>query len=168
LFGKQAWSLLVHGLPTVLNSPHDLESRARMLLGAHLAGASIEASMLGATHALANPLSAHFGLTHGVAIGVMLPHVIRFNQHHVVHRYGDLADEAGLCATSDPHAGELLARHVTKLVERAGLPTRLADCDVKPEAVPLMAADAAQQWTGRFNPRPVDEASLAALYTGAF
>jgi alcohol dehydrogenase len=168
LFGKQAWALLVHGLPAVLNSPLDTEARAKMLLGAHLAGAAIETSMLGATHALANPLSAHFGVTHGVAIGVMLPHVIRFNQHVVGHRYGELADEAGLCATSDPHAGELLARHVTKLVGRAGLPTRLVDCHVKPERFSQMAAEAVKQWTGQFNPRPVDEASLKALYEGAY
>lgn len=168
LFGKQAWALLVHGLPAVLNSPLDTEARAKMLLGAHLAGAAIETSMLGATHALANPLSAHFGVTHGVAIGVMLPHVIRFNEHVVGHRYGELADEAGLCPTSDPHAGELLARHVTKLVGRAGLPTRLADCEVRPDRFAEMAADALKQWTGRFNPRPVDEASLKALYEGAY
>ena len=35
--------------------------------------------MLGATHALANPLSAHYDMTHGIAIGIMLPHVIRYN-----------------------------------------------------------------------------------------
>lgn len=168
LFGKQAWSLLTHGFPAVLNSPHDSDARAKMLLGAHLAGAAIETSMLGATHALANPLSAYFGVTHGVAIGVMLPHVIRFNQQAVGHRYGELADEAGLCPTSDPHAGELLSRHVTKLVERAGLPTRLAECEVDPGRFNQLAQDAAKQWTGRFNPRPVDEASLRTLYEGAF
>jgi alcohol dehydrogenase len=168
LFSRQAWDLLVHGLPAVVNTPLDSEARAKMLLGAHLAGAAIENSMLGATHALANPLSAHFGVTHGVAIGVMLPHVLRYNQAAVGKRYAELAAEAGLCSKSEPQAGELLAQHVTTLVERAGLPTRLSDCAVDRAMFPQMAAEAAQQWTGRFNPRPVDEPSLRQLYEGAW
>src|SRR5262249_33331441 len=67
LFSRQAWQLLIQGMPAVLERPGDADARARMLLGAHLAGAAIENSMLGATHALANPLSAHFDVTHGVA-----------------------------------------------------------------------------------------------------
>ena len=52
---------------------------ATMQLGAHLAGIAIENSMLGAAHACANPLTARSGLTHGVAIGILFPHVVRFN-----------------------------------------------------------------------------------------
>ena len=54
-----------------------------MLLGAHEAGIAIEQSMLGATHACANPLTARYGTTHGIAIAVMLPHVVRWNAEHV-------------------------------------------------------------------------------------
>ena len=50
-----------------------------MQLGAHLAGLAIEQSMLGAAHACANPLTARFGLTHGVALAILLPHVVRWN-----------------------------------------------------------------------------------------
>src|SRR5207248_4082993 len=56
-----------------------LDARADMLLGAHLAGCAIENSMLGAAHALANPLTTQFGIVHGFAVGMMLPHVVRFN-----------------------------------------------------------------------------------------
>ena len=65
LFAEQSFQLLERGLPQVLRAPRELVARSEMLLGAHLAGAAIENSMLGATHALANPLSAHCGLTHG-------------------------------------------------------------------------------------------------------
>jgi alcohol dehydrogenase len=83
LFSRNAWRLLSQGFRSVLREPTDLNARSAMLLGAHLAGGAIENSMLGATHALANPLSAHFNLTHGLAIGVMLPHVIRYNSQVV-------------------------------------------------------------------------------------
>jgi len=65
-----------------------------MLLGAHYAGIAIEASMLGATHACANPLTARFGTPHGVAIAVMLPHVVRWNAEVVGDRYADMSSVA--------------------------------------------------------------------------
>ncbi|MGE5191085.1 MAG: iron-containing alcohol dehydrogenase [Deltaproteobacteria bacterium] len=167
LFSRQAWQLLVRGFPAVIAAGDDIDARSKMLLGAHLAGSAIENSMLGAAHALANPLSAHFNLTHGVAIAVMLPHVVRFNAASVGGLYGELAADARLCEPVDPRAGELLAEHLAALAEKGGLPVRLADCGVNRAAIPLMAAEAAQQWTGQFNPRAVDEQSLRQLYEGA-
>src|SRR5262245_18749574 len=167
LFSRQAWQLLVRGFPAVIDAGDDIDARAKMLLGAHLAGSAIENSMLGAVHALANPLSAHFDVTHGVAIAVMLPHVVRFNAAWAGALYGDLASDAGLCEAGNPLAGELLAGLLDGLVKKAGLPARLTDCGVEGAAFPVMAAEAAQQWTGQFNPRPVDEKSLRELYEGA-
>ena len=115
-------------------------------------------------HALANPLTAHFGITHGLAIGVMLPHVVRYNSPMVGSAYGRLASDAGIAAADDPLAGDHLADWVHDLVARAGCPTDLAACGVDPNSLPLLAREAAQQWTGTFNPRPVDAAALEELY----
>ncbi len=79
LFSREAWRLLEANFARVLDDPLDLEARSGMQLGACLAGLAIEHSMLGATHALANPLTAEYGIVHGQAIGLLLPHVIRFN-----------------------------------------------------------------------------------------
>jgi alcohol dehydrogenase len=168
LFSRQAWNLLARAFPIVVNAPADLDARSGMLLGAHLAGAAIENSMLGVTHSLANPLSAHFGVTHGVAIGVLMPHVVRYNNEGAAARlYAELASDAGLCAPADPRAGDILAQRLFALAEQAGLPGRLADCGVDAGLIPVMAAEAAQQWTARFNPRAVDESSLRELYERA-
>ena len=164
MFSRQAWGMLSRAFPVVLREPGNLRARGEMLLGAHLAGAAIENSMLGATHALANPLSAHFNTTHGVAVGVMLPHVVRFNANVAAAEYGQLAADAGLCGSDDPQAAERLADFVESLVEAAGLPTTLSACNVDPVLIPQLAEEAAQQWTGTFNPRPVDRESLRGLY----
>ncbi len=145
-----------------------LAARGAMLLGAHLAGAAIENSMLGATHALANPLTAHYGLTHGLAVGLMLPHVIRFNASVVGAMYGKLAEDIGLCESDDPRAGELLAAKVMSLVEASGSPTSLSQCKVDRTLLSQLAIESAKQWTGTFNPRGVDEGSLLELYEAAF
>jgi alcohol dehydrogenase len=168
LFSRNAWRLLAHGFGNVLRNPTDLNARAAMLLGAHLAGGAIENSMLGATHALANPLSAHFNLTHGIAIGVMLPHVIRYNSESVGPLYGEFAADAGLCAAGDPSAAEKLARFVVSLMADADCPTNLTTAGADPALVGVLAQEAASQWTANFNPRPVDVPQFEDLYRRAF
>jgi alcohol dehydrogenase len=167
-FARRAWNLLYPALPVVLEEPGHLQARGAMLLGAHFAGMAIENSMLGATHALVNPVSAHFGTVHGVGIGVLLPHVIRFNSEVVCRNYGDLVQDVGLCRREDPAAGPRLAEAVERVVALAGNPASLRNCDVRRDLLPQMADEAAEQWTGRFNPRPVDRTSLLALYEGSY
>src|SRR6185295_13407946 len=94
-FSREAWLLLGENFSQVLDDPSDLEARAGMQLGACFAGLAIENSMLGAAHALANPLTTHYGIVHGQAIGLMLPHVIRFNGASVGHWYRDLLEGTG-------------------------------------------------------------------------
>src|SRR5207244_4558870 len=96
MYARAAWRLLEPNLEVVLRDPANLEARGAMQVGANFAGTAIENSMLGACHACANPLTAHSGLPHGLAIGVMLPHVIGFNAEVVSDLYAELAGEAGL------------------------------------------------------------------------
>jgi alcohol dehydrogenase len=161
-FSRQAWNLLNRNLERVLERPDDLAARADMQLGAHLGGMAIEASMLGCAHACANPLTAHYGTTHGVAVGVMLPHVIRFNASAAESLYAELARDAGL-----PDGAEALARRVTALLQAAGLPTTLTGCGVSADILSVLAEEAAEQWTARFNPRPATEVELRRLYDAA-
>jgi alcohol dehydrogenase len=167
MFAREAWKLLEANLGTVLRTPADLEARGAMQVGAFLAGTAIENSMLGACHACANPLTAHYGLTHGLAIGILLPHVIRFNAPAAGELYGDLTDQAGLVNGDPGAAAEALAQRVTDFLRAAELPTNLAECGVSAGILPVLAEEANQQWTARFNPRPVTEADLFALYARA-
>jgi len=157
MLSREAWSLLASSLEKTLSSPDDLRAVGDTLLGAHLAGAAIEASMLGAAHSCANPLTARFGIVHGVAVGLMLPHVVRFNAEAgpVREMYRDL------------YSGNLAAR-IEALRAAADLPAHLADCGVDAPSLPSLAAEASHQWTATFNPRPVDAASLLSLYEAAF
>src|SRR6185436_15036686 len=75
----EGFKLAVPNLRHVMENPQDLEARGRMQLAAAFAGIAIENSMLGAAHAAANPLTAHYGIAHGQAVGMMLPHVVRYN-----------------------------------------------------------------------------------------
>jgi alcohol dehydrogenase len=151
VFAREAWQLLAANFERVLHDPGDLEARGAMLLGAHYAGIAIENSMLGATHACANPLTAHYGTTHGVAIAALLPHVVRWNWSAAGEMYAELD-------------GAELPDRLAQMVEAARLPSRLRDLNIPAEALPALAAEAATQWTGRFNPRPFDAAGALDLY----
>jgi len=160
-----AWRLLAGNYERVLDHPGDLAARGAMLKGANLAGAAIELSMLGATHACANPLTARYGTAHGVAIAVMLPHVVRWNGEAVGEQYGRLLGAAGRASAGDP--GEDLAVRLTQLARAGALPSTLRDLGVDRAAIPALAADAATQWTGTHNPRPFDERAARDLYLRA-
>jgi alcohol dehydrogenase len=160
-FSREAWLLLASNFARVLESPTDLEARAGMQLGASFAGLAIENSMLGAAHACANPLTAQFNITHGVAVATMLPHVVRFNGAAANGEYAALTDEEGRAADS-------IAAQVERFSAAGELPPRLRDHGVPSDALAALAADAATQWTGGFNPRPVSEGDFVKLYEAAW
>jgi alcohol dehydrogenase len=166
LFARDAWRRLDRYYERVLSMPGDARARGAMLLGAHEAGIAIEQSMLGAAHACANPLTARYGTTHGVAIAVMLPHVVRWNAQQVGDRYGDLLRESGRDGGADP--GSRLAERLEALARAGELPRTLRHLGVPREDFVALAADAATQWTGTCNPRPFDAAAAMQLYERAY
>ena len=157
-FALAAFRQLEANFERVLDHPHDLAARSAMQVGAYLAGSAIENAMLGVCHSCANPLTAHYGLTHGVAIGLLLPHVVRFNAAAAGELYAEL----------DPAGPDSLAERLGELAASAGLPLRLRDCGVSEAILPLLAEEASGQWTARFNPRAAGEAELLELYRAAW
>jgi alcohol dehydrogenase len=136
-----------------------------MQIGACLAGLAIENSMLGAAHALANPLTAEFDMIHGQAIGILLPHVIRYNGQQVGSWYQELTRTEGV---SPEETSDQLADFVQQLVAQAELPTSLSQCDIPRENLAKLAQQAAEQWTAQFNPRKVGSEELTTIYEQAF
>jgi alcohol dehydrogenase len=162
LFARNAWGLLATNYTRVLNDPQSLEARGSMLLGANFSGAAIEHSMLGAAHSAANPLTAHFNVTHGIAVGVMLPWVVRFNAAVCEKWYAELVGDPTI-----EGAGERLAGRLVAMLRLAKMPLTLTECGVSRDAASMLAQEAAQQWTAAFNPRPVTEADFEELYLAA-
>jgi alcohol dehydrogenase len=148
---REAWCLLSANFERLLNDPWDIDAAGQMQYGAYLAGSAIEHSMLGAAHATANPLTATYGLTHGLAIALMLVPVVNMNG---IECYSALD-------------GFSVSR-LESLAQSAGLPRRLRDLAVPLHDLEALAVAAAQQWTGRFNPRPFDVDVARRIYECAF
>ncbi len=154
-YSAEAFRLISSSIRSILDGSADLDTRGRMLLGAALAGSAIENSMLGAAHAAANPLTARFDLAHGHAVALMLPHVVRLNSGNpaIASIYEKLAADLD---------GPLL-HWLEETIERADLFTPWID----PGDIPALAEAATLQWTGRFNPVPLDLEILISLYRKA-
>ncbi|HQZ29523.1 MAG: iron-containing alcohol dehydrogenase [Verrucomicrobiales bacterium] len=156
-YSLAAWKLLNSGLEEVLQNPENLEARARMQLGAAFAGTAIENSMLGIAHSCANPLTAHFGIVHGQAVGAMLPYVIEFNRQDSPS--SDIYDSLA--------CGIHLAERVRELLAISSMGKRLRELGVDESKLPVLADEAARQWTAQFNPVSVTADTLEAIYRAA-
>jgi alcohol dehydrogenase len=166
-FSREAWRLLDSNYERVLTTPDDIEARGAMQLGAFYAGLAIENSMLGATHACANPLTAHYGTSHGEAIALMLPAVVRWNGAAAGTRYGELL-KLSTKAIRDDDPNEAMAARLERLIEAGGLPRGLRMIGVDERELLGLAEEAGEQWTGRFNPRPFGAREALEVYKCAY
>jgi alcohol dehydrogenase len=172
LYSQGSFRMTLSSFHRVIKNPNDLDARGQMLLGAALGGMAIENSMLGAAHAAANPLTAQYNIIHGMAVGLMLPAVIRFNAQLPAARlaYEELAavPEMALLTECQEDPVEALASHVEWLLNTAGMPRSLAAAGANPSGIPALALEAVKQWTAGFNPRPLTAHEFENLFAAAF
>jgi len=165
IFSREAWRLLEPNYERVLNEPDNLEARGAMQLGAFYAGVAIENSMLGATHACANPLTAHYGTAHGAAIAMLLPSVVRWNESVAADQYAMFLNWSSVGAKrNELSPTEALAQRLEELAGAGGLRTNLRTAGVKETDLNALASEAADQWTGTFNPRPFNKEGAIEVY----
>lgn len=161
-FSRKSWEYLERSIENSVIKGLS-QSAEDMLLGSYLAGNAIEQSMLGAAHACANPLTARYGVRHGVAVGLVLPEVIRFNSESGEVRYEriDVADPVK--SNFDRIEGR-----VRKMRLALGLPTALVQIGVERSEIPGLSRSAALQRTGQFNPIQVTKEIAEGIYERSF
>jgi len=167
-FSREAWRLLESNYELVLEHPDNLEARGAMQLGSFFAGMAIENSMLGATHACANPLTTHYGTVHGAALAMLLPSVVRWNATVAADRYTDLVRLSRVQTAASNSPTEILAQRLEELASFGALRNSLSAAGVPAADLRMLSAEAAEQWTGTFNPRPFDQTGALEVYEQAY
>jgi maleylacetate reductase len=150
-------------LPRCWAAGDDLADRTEMLLGAHLAGASLSSTALGLHHGLCHVLGGTAGVPHGMANAIILPHAMRFNADAAMPPYPAPAWGVTLASSMslDPvpssavQAALAAADHVAKLVGQMQLPQRLREVGVPETDLPALAQLAFQNRTVQNNPKPI-------------
>src|SRR5436190_11746958 len=162
-----ALRLIRHNLERAVHEPEDDTARGNMLVAASLA----ITTNLGATHSMSHPCGAQFGVPHGTANAINLPHVIRFNAAggaDIAARYRDLNEVFGLeVGGSDEAVGDALSGHIESLVESLGLPTRLSQVGVPEDGLPALVEGAMGDGCTLMNPREPTDEDYAELYRRA-
>ncbi|WP_239154005.1 iron-containing alcohol dehydrogenase [Amycolatopsis sp. FDAARGOS 1241] len=88
----RAVALVGEWLPVAFRDGANLEARAQLMLGAHLAGHALTRSGLGLVHGLGYAITARTGTPHGVVLAAVLEEVMTFSAEAVADPYAQVAD----------------------------------------------------------------------------
>jgi acetaldehyde dehydrogenase/alcohol dehydrogenase len=184
-FCLQAMHLILDALPRAIADGGDVRARTDMANAATLAGLAFSNAFVGVNHALAHAFGARFGVAHGRANGLFLPHVLRYNAalprkfmpapgygaYIAPQKYAQAAWVLGLGGHGEEVARKRLFARVDDVLAAAGMPHTVADLGIDPEAyraaIPDLVRDAFRDPSGRTNPRMPLITELAELFAAA-
>lgn len=151
--------LIAENLPQAVADGSDLTARGQMQVAALLGGWAFSNALLGLVHAMAHSIGAIRGVPHGLANGIILPHVMRFNLDDIPARTADITAALGIAAHGmDPHeAGEIGIAAIESLQDRVRLPRKLRDAGVEESDLEKAAELAMSDGSIVYNPRMVFE-----------
>lgn len=163
----KAIRLIGGALRTAVVQGQDLQARGDMLLGSMLAGLAFNMTRVGLVHAMSHPMSAHFGVPHGVANAMLLPAIMAYNLFGALERTAEIGRLLGenTAGLSPVEAGRRGVEAVRRLGEDVGIPRWLKDMGVKADRIPVMAEDTMKSGNIPVNPRLVRIQDVVDLYT---
>jgi acetaldehyde dehydrogenase/alcohol dehydrogenase len=185
-FAMQAINLILENLPRAYENGDDLEARTAMANAATIAGLAFSNAFVGVCHALAHAVGARFGIPHGRANGIFLPHVLRYNAalpskfmpapgysaYVAPEKYAQVAWVFGLGGHGVAERRERLFARVDELLEAVEMPRSLAEAGVARDefdaALPDLARAAFMDPSLRTNPRIPLVAELVELLQAAY
>ena len=170
MLAREALALLAGNMLRACDAPRDVDARAAMLLGAHLAGVAFANAPVAGVHALAYPLGGRFHVPHGLSNVLMLPHVLGHNLPAAMPLYAELAPivDPALADMGQQARADGFIEALRRQSAAAGMPQRLRDVGIVAADLAGLAADAMlQERLLRNNPHPIDLAAARRLYEAA-
>jgi alcohol dehydrogenase class IV len=166
MVGAEAMRRAAGHILRAVDDGRDIAARSEMMLASYLAGHGIHLKGVDAIHGLSTPVESLTDCTHADSLGVIFPHVMRFNMPVAGARYAWIARLIGIAGAdeADEVAAPRLIAHFTDLRDRFGMPARLGALGVQPSMIPELARQALLSAATKGNPRPVDAVAAAALY----
>ncbi len=155
----RAIEIIFQNLPQAVTNGKDVEIREKMALGSLLSAMAFSNSGLGAVHGLAHPIGAQFGVPHGLACAVLLPHVIGFNLISRPEKFTQAAEKIGVERVED------LPRAIKRFLERIGLPLNFREYGITEADFPGIIAESRSSSMSK-NPREVSDEDLKEILKG--
>jgi len=166
MVGAEAMRRAAGHIQKAVENGNDIEARSEMMLASYLAGHGIHLKGVDAIHGLSTPVESLTDCTHADSLGVIFPHVMRFNMPAAGARYAWIARMIGIADPAEPdeRAAAGLITHLVALRDRFGMPSHLSTLGVQPSMVPELARQAQLSAATKGNARALDAPAAAALY----
>ena len=139
---EEAVKLIFDNLEKAYEDGSNLEARKNMMRASYLAGVALCKNFVGYVHAVSHPITAHYGVPHGLANAVLLPVGLRAYGDSVTGYLAALAKAVGLmdADTAEKQAAEAIISHIEGMNQRMGIPTTIKE--IRKEDIPEMARHA--------------------------
>lgn len=150
---------------------HNLDARYAMCFGVCMGTMAIRSSGIGAVHATCYPAAMKYNLSHGVAIGLMMPSVMAFNLISNLDKYAAVSRIMGerVEGLTTLEAAQASVEAVKRLIVDVGLPTRLSEVGARQKDFPDFARTVMTRYAHHVanNSRSITEEDVVAIYETA-
>ncbi|MCK4126953.1 iron-containing alcohol dehydrogenase [Ralstonia pseudosolanacearum] len=167
MFAMESMRLIGGSIVEAYQNGRSVKAREAMMLGSMYGGLALTAAGTAAVHALAYPLGGMFGITHGVANAMLLPHVMAFNKDAIVARLANVARALDISRHDDrdERAADALIERLTEWTEVVRIPQDLRQFGVSESHLDALAeaASKVKRLLGN-NPKPLSHADIKAIY----
>jgi alcohol dehydrogenase class IV len=153
--------IAAHALETAVREPRNIKARSDMMMSSMMGAIAFQKD-LGAVHSCAHALGTVVDMHHGLANGIMIDHVMRFNMDAAETKMGELARVCGA-----GRSAENFVSWLTALKSRLGIPARLGEKGVTREHLPRLVAIAAEDICHQTNPKPCKPADFERIFSSA-
>ena len=153
--------IAAHALETAVKEPKNIAARSDMMMSSMMGAIAFQKD-LGAVHSCAHALGTVVDMHHGLANGIMIDHVMRFNLDAAEAKMAELARVCGAGSSANDFVGWL-----TKLKSRVGIPAKLGEKGVKAEHVPQLVRIATDDICHQTNPKPCTAADFERIFRQA-
>jgi alcohol dehydrogenase class IV len=156
---QKAIRLVVQYLPRCLERGDDVEARGMLAIASTMGGMAFQNALVGCVHGMAHALGGMFGLHHGLANSILLPHGMRFNMPVSAARYREVGEAFGLDmrGKDDNQIGEMAIQAVEEFAGKTGLPRKLSQVNIPRESLGEVARLAVADMGMRSNIRKVTD-----------
>lgn len=162
---EKALELIGRNIRVFVACRQNKEAACAMMSGSMFAGIAFAWARLGNIHAMSHPLSAFYGIAHGVANSILLPVILEYNAISDAGRYEKIYQyiKKGK-RSSDNFVPQMLIEEIKELLCDLGIPQDLSQFGIKKDDIPKMAADAMKSGNILSNPRQTNINDIEALY----
>ncbi len=122
---KEAVNLIYHNILRVYHDGNDVEARQKMQLGAFYAGRAFTRGSVGYVHAIGHTLGGLYGMPHGLAMSVLLPHVMRQFGAKAHKPLAELADVCGIQGHNDAEKANAFIDWIEAAKREMNLPDKV-------------------------------------------